>query len=54
MVPVVSTVAAESAAVRWMIGVLSVVTVAAVVIVLYGMPGRGAARHPGRPGRWQR
>ena len=43
-----STVAAESAAVRWMIGVLSVVTVAAVVIVLYGMPGRGAA--PGTPG----
>ena len=31
-----------------MIGVLSVVTVAAVVIVLYGMPGRGAA--PGAAG----
>ena len=38
----------ESPAVSWVIGVLSVVVVTAVVIVLYGMPGRGAA--PGTPG----
>ena len=46
--PVVSTVTAESPAVRWVIGVLSFVVVAAVVLVLYGMPERGAA--PGTPG----
>jgi len=38
----------ESPAVRWVIGVLSVAVVTAVVIVLYGMPERGAA--PGTPG----
>ena len=38
----------ESPAARWVIGVLSVVVFAAVVIVLYGMPERGAA--PGTPG----
>jgi len=46
--PVVSTVTAESPTVRLVIGVLSVVAVAAVVIVLYGLPGRGAAL--GTPG----
>ncbi len=45
-----STVTAESPAARWVIGVLSVVVVAAVVIVLYGMPGRGAAAAPGTAG----
>ncbi len=44
----VSTVTAESPAARWVIGVLSVTVVAAVVIVLYGMPGRGPA--PATPG----
>ncbi len=39
---------AESPAVRWVIGVLSVVVFAAVIIALYGMPGRGPA--PGTPG----
>ena len=43
-----STVTAESPAARWVIGVLSVAAVGAVVIVLYGMPGRGAA--PETPG----
>ena len=43
-----NTVTTESPAVRWVIGVLSVVAVAAVVIVLYGIPGRGAVS--GRPG----
>ena len=38
----------ESPAARWAIGVLSVVVFGAVVIVLYGMPVRGAA--PGTPG----
>jgi len=38
----------ESPSVRWAIGVLSVVVFGAVIIVLYGMPGRGAA--PGTPG----
>ena len=33
---------------RWVIGVLSVVVFAAVIIVLYAMPGRGPA--PGTPG----
>ena len=46
--PVVSTVTAESPTVRWVIGVLSVVAVAAVVTVLYGLPGRSAAL--GTPG----
>ena len=45
---VVSTVTAESPAVSWVIGVLSVVVFAAVIIVLYAMPGRGPA--PGTPG----
>ena len=45
---VVSTVPAESPAVSWVIGVLSVVVFAAVIIVLYAMPGRGPA--PGTPG----
>ena len=31
----------ESPAARWAIGVLSVVVFGAVVIVLYGIPGRG-------------
>jgi len=44
----VSTVTAESPAARWLIGVLSVVVFAAVIIVLYAMPGRGPA--PGTPG----
>ena len=43
-----STVAAESPAARWVIGVLSVVVFGAVVFVLYAMPGRGPA--PGTPG----
>jgi uncharacterized membrane protein YozB (DUF420 family) len=43
-----STVTAESPAARWVIGVLSVVVFAAVIIVLYAMPGRGPA--PGTPG----
>ena len=43
-----STVTAESPAARWLIGVLSVVVFAAVIIVLYAMPGRGPA--PGTPG----
>ncbi len=43
-----NAVTTESPAVSWVIGVLSFVVVAAVVIVLYGMPGRGAA--PGTPG----
>ena len=43
-----STVTAESPAARGVIGTLSVVVVAAVVIVLYGMPGRGTA--PATPG----
>ncbi len=43
-----NTVTTESPAVRWVIGVLSVVAVAAVAIVLYGIPGRGVA--PGPPG----
>jgi uncharacterized membrane protein YozB (DUF420 family) len=38
----------ESAAARWAIGILSVVVFGAVVIVLYGMPGRGT--EPGTPG----
>ena len=38
----------ESPVVSWVIGVLSVVVVTAVVIVLYGLPERGAA--PGTPG----
>ena len=38
-----STVTAESPAARWVIGVLSVVVFAAVIIVLYAMPGRGPA-----------
>ncbi len=46
--PPVRTVTAESRAVRWVIGILSVVVVAAVMIVLYAMPGRGPA--PGTPG----
>ena len=43
-----STVTAESPTARWLIGVLSVVVFAAVIIVLYAMPGRGPA--PGTPG----
>ena len=43
-----STVTAESPTARWVIGVLSVVVFAAVIIVLYAMPGRGPI--PGRPG----
>ena len=43
-----STVAAESPSARWVIGVLSVAVFAAIVVVLYGMPGRGAAA--GTPG----
>ncbi len=43
-----SAFTAESPAARWVIGVLSVVVVAAVIIVLYAMPGRGLA--PGTPG----
>ena len=43
-----STVTAESPAARWVIGALSVLVFAAIAIVLYGMPGRGAA--PGTPG----
>jgi len=38
----------EPPAARWVIGVLSVVVLAAVFIVVYGMSGRGAA--PGTPG----
>ena len=38
----------ESATARWVIGVLSVVVIAAVFMVVYGMSGRGAA--PGTPG----
>lgn len=38
----------ESPAARWAIGVLSVVVFGAVVIVLYGMPGRGSV--PGTAG----
>ena len=44
-----STVTAESPAARWVIGVLSVVVFAAVMIVLYALPGRGQAP-PGTPG----
>ena len=43
-----STVTAESPAARWVIGVLSVVVFAAVIIVLYAIPGGGPA--PGTPG----
>ena len=43
-----STVTAESPTARWVIGVLSVVVFAAVIIVLYAMPGRGPI--PGTPG----
>ena len=43
-----TTVTAESAAARWVIGVLSVVVFAAVLIVLYAMPGRGP--EPSAPG----
>ncbi len=46
--PPVRTVAPESPAAPWVIGVLSVVVVAAVMIVLYAMPGRGPT--PGTPG----
>ncbi len=46
--PVVSPVAAESPTARWVIGVLSVTVFAAVLNVLYAMPGRGPA--PGSPG----
>ena len=45
---VVSTVAAESPATRWVIGVLSVVVFTAVLMVLYAMPVRGPA--PETPG----
>ena len=44
-----STVTAESPAARWVIGVLSVVVFAAVMIVLYALPGRGQVP-PGTPG----
>ena len=43
-----TTVTAESAGARWVIGVLSVVVFAAVLIVLYAMPGRGP--EPSAPG----
>ena len=43
-----STVTTESPAARWLIGVLSVVVFAAVIIVLYAMPERGPAS--GKPG----
>ena len=38
-----STVTAESPAARWVIGVLSVAVFAAVIIVLYALPGRDPA-----------
>ena len=38
-----NAVTTESPAASWVIGALSFVVVAAVVIALYGMPGRGGA-----------
>jgi putative membrane protein len=46
--PVVRTVTPESPAAPWVIGVLSVVVVAAVTIVLYALPGRDSTS--GTPG----
>ncbi len=46
--PLVRTVTAEPRAARWVIGILSVVVVAAVMIVLYAIPGRGPTA--GTPG----
>ena len=45
--PPVRTVTAESRAVRWVIGILSVVVVAAIAIIVYAMPGPVPA--PGTP-----
>ena len=50
--PGVSTVTAESPAARWVIGVLSVVVFAAVIIA--STPYPAVAQHPGRRERWRR